>query len=102
MSKLCSVRFRIEFSFPFLAAVERRNGAVVVTMVSIGLENAGRYLPDVPERIIAVGVTTCLDTCLDLGHGSLQFDLSFMLLPIRAHCLVRYRKTGRDRILLAI
>ena len=60
--------FEFRFGFPFLAAVERRNGAVVVTMVSVRLENAGRYLPDVPERIVSVGVTTCLDTCLDLAH----------------------------------
>ena len=43
-------------------------GAAAFIMVSVGLENAGRYLPDVPERIVAVGVTARLDTCLDLGH----------------------------------
>lgn len=51
---LCLFDFEFRFGFPFLAAVERRNGAVVVTMVSVGLENAGRYLPDVPERIVVV------------------------------------------------
>ena len=62
------VRFQISVSFPFLSAVERCHGTLVVAMVSVGLENAGSYLPDVPERIVAVGVTTGLDTCLDLGH----------------------------------
>ena len=50
--------FEFRFGFPFLAAVERRNGAVVVTMVSVGLENAGRYLPNVPERVVAVGASS--------------------------------------------
>lgn len=70
------VQFRIWVSFPFLSAVERRNGTVVVTMVSVRLENAERYLPDVPERRVSVGIATGFNASEGARHVRLLGECS--------------------------